>query len=236
MDHLVLSVDQVRRVDQIAIRDYQMSGLVLMENAGANVARSIHANHSGDRSTSIIAGVGNNGGDGLVIARHLEYYGWKVSVWMVGDEQKLSNDCLCNLQILRHAKWDIQWISSSQNIDRQSLIEKWNANDLILDAMLGTGANGEPRSPMKELIELANDCQSIRLAIDQPTGINAQTGEVPGICFKAAKTFTFVAKKPGLIAPQNRRFVGEIEVIPIGIPMDLLRQYFLDDPLRLNSC
>ncbi len=184
VDQLVLSVEQVRRVDHIAIHEYGMSGLVLMENAGANVARLIQSSYPGQHTASIIAGVGNNGGDGLVIARHLDYFGWNVEVWMVGDEQKLSADCRSNLEILQRSKWNIHWIDASNELDRQSLMKNWNATKFIIDAMLGTGATGEPRYPMNAIIEAANECGSIRLAIDQPTVLTLKPVKLLGSAFK----------------------------------------------------
>ena len=219
---LVLSVDQVRAIDKLAIDKLGMCGLVLMENAGARVAYGIDAMSISERIATVLCGTGNNGGDGLVIARHLDALGWLVHVWLVGDRRSLSMDCQSNLEILERSEWKIGWIDAEQTFGLQSLVNDMNESTVVADALLGTGSKGALRQPHANVVRAANSIQSIRVAVDQPTGMDAQTGEVFDPCFQAATTFTFVAKKPGLLSTEARSVVGDLKVVPIGIPSSLL--------------
>ncbi len=217
---LVLSVEQVRKVDKIAIEQFQMSSLVLMENAGRGVADRIRMLMPVAGRATVLCGPGNNGGDGLVIARHLLWYGWKVAIVLMGPREKLSPDCAANLRILECSDHSVYWRSSSDVDWDPELL----ACDLVVDAMLGTGSRGDPRSPFTDAILTFNALKCTRISIDQPTGLDAETGFVSKTCFAADHTFTFVARKPGLLAPQ-RSVVGQLHVLPIGIPSAILHQF-----------
>ncbi len=219
---LVLSVEQVRAIDKLAIDKLGMCGLVLMENAGARVAYDIDAISSSGRIATILCGTGNNGGDGMVIARHLDSLGWEVRVWLIGDRRSLSMDCRSNLSILERSNWRIGSIDAEYPQSLQSLVDDMNAAKVVVDALLGTGSKGALRQPISDVVRAANATRSTRIAVDQPTGMDAQTGEVFDPCFQAATTYTFVAKKPGLLSVQAAKVVGELKVVSIGIPNSLL--------------
>ena len=217
---LVLSVEDVRRIDQIAVEQFRMSSLVLMENAGRGAADRIRTLMPRSKRATILCGTGNNGGDGLVVARHLLWHGWKVSTVMLGPREKLSPDCAANLQILECCDAEIHWRSTSDRDWDSDLL----AIDLVVDAMLGTGSRGDPRPPLLQAIQTFHTARCVRISIDQPTGLNAESGQVSETCFQADHTLTFVARKPGLVAPQRSVF-GQLHVLPIGIPAAILQQF-----------
>ncbi|MEM7474141.1 MAG: NAD(P)H-hydrate epimerase [Planctomycetota bacterium] len=227
----VLSTEQVRRVDLVAIERYGVHSLVLMENAALNCVRWIQqfcARRSRPPRTVILCGRGNNGGDGLVIARHLQTLGWPVRVLLLGPEELLSDDNLANWKILKSG-------SASERLAIGELVEKFQAEhhpaiaeaELVIDAMLGTGASGAPRAPFAEWIEAANTCEAIRIAIDIPTGVCAQTGAAFDLHFRPSHTLSFVARKPAMQLPDSSKLFGEVEILPIGLPQDLVEQVLL---------
>ncbi len=221
-DELVLSVEQVRAIDKLAINKLGMCGLVLMENAGARVAYDIDAMSTSERIATILCGTGNNGGDGMVIARHLDALGWDVRVWLIGERRSLTIDCRTNLSILERSEWKIGWVDAENHQGIQSIVNDMNASRVVVDAMLGTGSKGKLRNPISDVVRVANAARCTRVAVDQPTGLDAQTGQVFDPCFHATTTYTFVAKKPGLLSAEAVCVVGDLKVISIGIPRSLL--------------
>lgn len=215
-------MEQVRAIDQLAIDRLGMCGLVLMENAGARVAYDIDAMSTSERIATILCGTGNNGGDGMVIARHLDGLGWEVRVWLIGERRSLSMDCRTNLSILERSEWKIGWLDAECHQGIQSLVDDVHAARVVVDALLGTGSKGTLRQPIAEVVRVANAPRCTRVAVDQPTGMDAQTGEVFDPCFQATTTYTFVAKKPGLLSTKAACVVGDLKVISIGIPRSLL--------------
>lgn len=237
-----LTTFQVRNVDRVAIEQYGMNSLVLMENAALGCVRRIARRHATPGLAVILCGSGNNGGDGLVIARHLDSLGWRCSVALHGPEHKLTPDNRANLEILKKSiaifpeprlnlgvfdagkppgpdgpAEPVTWLRlHSENPDGGTCI--------VIDAMLGTAAHGEPRSPYREWIAAANEMSGERIAIDIPTGVDAESGEHGECYFAADTTLTFVAKKPAMSNPKKQHLFGEIEVLPIGTPSGLNRQ------------
>jgi NAD(P)H-hydrate epimerase len=207
----ILTVEQIRQVDRVAVERYHMNSLVLMENAalGCNAV--------------ILCGRGNNGGDGLAIARHLRVLGWTCRVAVLGPAEKMSADARANLEVLiaGGGRDLLQWNESQQ----ASKLKVWIASaDIIVDAMLGTGAAGEPKAPLDTWIGLANQADAQRIAIDIPTGWDATTGVLSNNTFKADATLTFVARKPAMSQPSAVNNLGEIVVLPIGIPVEQIEE------------
>ncbi len=219
-----MSVEQVRRVDQIAVQQFHMHPLVLMENAGLGCTRWLTEHFRIAPHVLILCGKGNNGGDGLVIARHLQLAGWSVQVLLLGPTSSLSADACANWNSLHAAGSDGLWVwepSAPHSIPLESLFLQ---ADVIIDAMLGTGAAGDPAWPLNDWIQRANSVSAYRVAIDIPTGLNAETGQLGTPTFKADSTLTFVALKPAFRFDSTRDHVGNIQVIPIGIPLGLVKQ------------
>lgn len=221
-----LSQQASRRVDEWAIERYGMSGLVLMENAGRNAAHSLARLVDDIHVPLILCGTGNNGGDGFVIARHWENIrGTKPDVLVVTDkpstqECRFSDDASANLHILLQAGFDIQTVG--QNAARH--FERISRGSVIVDAMLGTGAAGPLREPFAEAVRQANKSSALRIAIDLPTGLDADTGVAQSTCFIADYTLTFVAPKIGFFAQDGPRVIGVLEIIDIGIPRKLFHE------------
>jgi NAD(P)H-hydrate epimerase len=226
----VLSTEQVRQVDRRAVDAYGMHSLVLMENAAlgcvAWIRGRIGAPVSGQNypKTVVLCGAGNNGGDGLVIARHLRTLGWPCDVFALGPIEKLSVDARANAQILLAGDAaGIVWCLGGEPVD-ESLRGALADAELIIDAMLGTGFQGAPRSPFDDWIQCANLSHGFRLAIDIPTGVDATTGQRMGAAFAADATLTFVARKPAMANPQTKGLFGQVNVLPIGIPLRLIEE------------
>jgi NAD(P)H-hydrate epimerase len=226
-----LTLDQIRLVDRVAIEQFGISGLVLMENAGRGAADFIaqYTSHTSEKSTYVIlCGTGNNGGDGLVIARHLHALGRPVTVFLSGKHDKLSHDCAVNLSILQKTSIPIHWCDESLNLESGGIvlnaeIKNMIANaEVVIDALLGTGVKGAPRGSAALLIEAANASHAKKFAIDVPSGMNTETGELGIPTFIADFTITFVAEKPCFQKSHAKKATGQIVVLPIGIPPEVI--------------
>ena len=214
----LLTRDQVRRVDQIAIRDWGMSGLVLMENAGRGVADTLCQLGVGGGTVVIACAKGNNGGDGFVVARHLNLRDYPVEIALCCDPSELRGDAAENYAILMKTDVPIH------QFNLVSLDDVLSPAEWIVDALLGTGASGSPRWPLDKVISKLNACQAKRLAIDLPSGLDCDTGQASDLTFRADHTCTFVAAKPGLVADTSHPYVGDLHVLDIGVPWKLVQQ------------
>jgi NAD(P)H-hydrate epimerase len=222
MDHsTILTCQQVRELDRAAIEELGMPGLVLMENAGRGLV-DLMARHGIAGPVLIACGPGNNGGDGLVMARHLDLMGIEVHVLLAAPPAALRGDAADNLRWLRASS--VAWHSPDED-----WTARWSAPghhlDWVVDALLGTGARGAPRGGLADIIQQLNDIPAARrLAVDIPSGLDGDTGQAAATTFRADITGTFVAVKPGLIAPPAASYVGRIEVVSIGVPRGLLQR------------
>ncbi len=222
MSIVALTRDQVRRVDEAAVQEFGMSGLVLMENAGRGcaelISEIIRLDTAGTRvSVTILCGKGNNGGDGYVVARHLELLGHPVSLVALASVDELSGDALVNAEIAKRAGLAI--VSSPSQDELQSQLF---STGVIVDCMLGTGARGEPREPYVTAIRLANHAAAVRIAIDVPTGLDCDSGAIATTTFRADHTLTMVAEKVGFSMGEASSVLGRVTVVPIGIPRKML--------------
>ncbi len=217
----VLNRDQVRAVDRIAIDQFGIPGIVLMENAGRCICdRICELGIAGP--VVILCGRGNNGGDGYVVARHLMTRGFDVSTVSASPSIELSGDAATNCRI--NDRLGIKRIEASWTDDAgfESIHQLVHSADWIVDALLGTGASGAPRDLIAKLIDLANEASGRRLAIDIPTGLDCDTGHMPGAVFRAAHTATLAALKPALVDGASE-CAGVVSVHDIGIPTTLIR-------------
>ncbi len=222
MSNVALSRDQVRRVDETAVQEFGMSGLVLMENAGRGCAELISAvirldTAGQDVPVTILCGKGNNGGDGYVIARHLELLGHPVTLVALASLDELSGDALVNAKIASRAGLTIVSLPSPDELQSQLF-----SAGVIVDCMLGTGAWGEPREPYVTAIRLANHAAGIRIAVDLPTGLDCDSGTIAATTFRADHTLTMVAEKIGFSKGDALSVLGKVAVVPIGIPQKML--------------
>jgi NAD(P)H-hydrate epimerase len=216
----VLTRRQARRVDEVAIGEWGMSGLVLMENAGRGCVDLLERLGIAG-PIAVCCGRGNNAGDGFVIARHLELRGRAVKVCLWSEPDRLSDDATANYEIL--ARTDVPIVSFAKGHDAARLDAELDGADWIVDSLLGTGATGPPRPPLDEVIRQLNERRARKLAIDLPSGLDCDTGDAPGEVFRADHTATFVAAKPGFFTPHARPLVGELHVLDIGAPVKLIR-------------
>ncbi len=218
---------QAREVDRRAIQDYGMSGLVLMENAGRGAVDLLYRlaeTEAGGRlgRIAICCGKGNNAGDGFVMARHLDLRGADVRVLVWADPAELTGDAGANFNILPKAGVPIELFGNRHDTAR--LAEQLAGVDWIVDALLGTGARGEPRPPLDAVIDQLNASASKRLAVDLPSGLDCDTGAAAQHTIRASQTCTFVAMKRGFVMPGAEQFTGRIHVLDIGAPRRLVEE------------
>lgn len=219
----VLTTQQVRMVDSTAITGFGMSSLVLMENAGLQCVNWILRRFVRPVRTVVLCGPGNNGGDGLVITRHLRLLGWDCQAFLLGPAEKFSVDTRHHTNLLSAGKaGGLTIVEPGQADGLKPVGINLKSADLIIDSLLGTGASGDPRSPMDDWIQLANAQPAFRLAIDVPTGVNSDSGRVGSPCFHADATLTFVALKPAMAGNLAGKIFGSIQVLPIGIPTQMV--------------
>ncbi|MEK7359912.1 MAG: NAD(P)H-hydrate epimerase, partial [Planctomycetota bacterium] len=197
--------EEMRELDRKAMVEYLIPGIILMENAGRNVAgeamgmlRHAHPPHlPGARKVAVLCGKGNNGGDGYVIARHLHNSDIFVTVFVVANISDIlkEGDAAVNLQILLKMKIPVQELPDMAAT--KNLAKELRGYDVIIDALFGTGLSGEVREPFKTLINATNDSHKPIISVDIPSGLDANTGKVLGTAIKATKTVTFAVSKKG---------------------------------------
>ena len=216
-----LTRDEVRKIDRRAIEELGLPGIVLMENAGRGAAELL-IELGIDGPVIVTAGKGNNGGDGFVIARHLEIHGFEVRVLLFADPLELAGDALTNYRVLNAAGTQIR---NSAGADPSGWKVVLRTGSWIVDALLGTGTRGSVREPFGTVIEQINASGVRVLAVDLPSGLDCDTGQPLGPCVRAAHTATFVAPKRGFDAPGAAAFTGQVHVIDIGVPRCLLEAF-----------
>lgn len=217
---LTASRQQSREVDRRAIQEYGIPGLVLMENAGRGVA-DVLCRQGVAGPVAICCGKGNNGGDGFVVARHLEIRGFPVRVLLWADPAELTGDAAANYAILAETDIPIEVFAAPHDSDR--LARHLAGAAWVVDGLLGTGARGEPKPPIDAVIDQVNASGVPVLAIDVPSGLDCDTGVAARHTIRARHTCTFVATKPGFLQPGAERYTGEVHVLDIGVPTKLLR-------------
>jgi NAD(P)H-hydrate epimerase len=215
MANLTISRDQARQLDRRAVQEYGMASVMLMENAGRGVADRLCALGIAG-PVAVCCGRGNNGGDGFVVARHLDLRGYAVRVLLFADPAELAGDAALNFQVLQRSGVPIRWPEAAD------LDSEWYGCAWVVDALLGTGAIGEPRPPLDQVIERINAQGAPVLAVDLPSGLDCDTGQPARRTVEAAHTCTFVAPKPGFFVPAAERYIGQIHVLDIGAPRKLV--------------
>ena len=214
-----MTVKQIQNLDRIAIEQYGVPSLVLMENAGRSVAFEVLKLIKDRKQTEvdIFCGLGNNAGDGFVVARHLINQCMKTKIFIIGQAKNLKSDALVNYQILKRLHYPIKEI---QVIDK-AFLEDIRKSEIIVDAIFGVGLNREIHDPFRSVIETLNRSQKRIVAVDTPSGLDGTTGKIYGVCVKAYMTVTFSFIKRGFLKNQGPKYVGRIVVVDIGIPKRL---------------
>lgn len=214
-----LSRDEVRDVDRRAIDEYGLPGVVLMENAGRGAA-DVLCSLGVQGPVAICAGRGNNGGDGFVIARHLDLRGYDVRVLLVAAPCELRGDAAINFHVIKRAGIPVRVLGDDLPPDR--LGDELSDAAWIVDALLGTGLTSDVRPPFDAVIERINAAQRPVLAVDLPSGLDCDAGLPLGKCVRADHTVTFVARKKGFDVPGADHWTGRVHVVDIGAPRRLL--------------
>ncbi len=219
----VLTRDQIRRVDRLAVERYAIPGLVLMENAGRNAAAIIRDTYGQVGRAFICCGPGNNGGDGCVIARHLHNAGWSVRLMITADASRMTHDTTANFAIVDAMTIETHVLPDWK--DQRAAVESIRDDEIVVDALLGTGFRGEVRSPTAELIEAINaSSRRALVAVDVPSGLDCQSGVPSNATIRADLTVTFVASKAGFTVAAAAPYVGRLEVADIGSPRELIEE------------
>lgn len=221
----VVTPGQMREFDLYAIKTVGIPGVVLMENAAIKVADEIVKDYGcvKDMKICVFAGKGNNGGDAFAVARHLYNNGAKVLVFVLADKKDISGDARINLEILEN-----MGVSTEEVLDEDRLSEideSLEKTELVVDGIFGTGLKGRVEGYIAEVIKVINEKRVPVIAIDIPSGVNGETGEVCGVCIRAYKTVTFGYPKLGHFLHPGCEFAGKLSVADISIPADVLEKF-----------
>ncbi|MGD8450746.1 MAG: NAD(P)H-hydrate epimerase [Phycisphaerae bacterium] len=218
-----LTCQQIRELDVLTIEHVGIPGLVLMENAGRGVAEFIHGSLVDPLQSHVVllCGAGNNGGDGFVVARHLHNAGVTAIVALAVPPDRPRGDAAVNLRIIE--RMSLPLINVFEPDGLRVLKAEAEQADVIVDALLGTGSRGAPRNTAADMVRIANAAvRPRRVAIDLPSGLDGDTGEMNEPCFRAHATVTMVAAKTGLVTPAARAAVGRLLTVDIGVPRELI--------------
>jgi NAD(P)H-hydrate epimerase len=221
----ILSAEAMREVDRVAIEELGVPGMVLMENAAIGVADAIGEVFAEAESAAIFCGPGNNGGDGLAVARHLATRGYGVEVFLVGGRGKpveLGGDAGVQLAICR--KLDLPVREVGPEDDLEPVLAAAREHDLIVDALFGTGLARPLSGVFATLVEGLNELPVPRLAVDLPSGLNGSRADVFGPHVRADLTVTFAAPKVAHVLPPAADAVGELIVTDLGVPPALVER------------
>jgi NAD(P)H-hydrate epimerase len=206
---MYISVAQAQAFDRLVQEKYGVPSIVLMENAGRSVAEeAINA-----QEIMVLCGMGNNGGDGFVAARHLLNQGKHVSLFLLGEKEKVKADAKTNLEIL---------LKMGQKVYGKEEFKLSGKEDLIIDAVFGIGLNSDVREPYKTFFEKVNQAKTPVLAVDVPSGLNADSGKIMGAAIRATTTITFIAPKIGFTFLDGPAYCGKVVVRDIGISYPLI--------------
>ncbi|MCL2645834.1 MAG: NAD(P)H-hydrate epimerase [Phycisphaerales bacterium] len=228
----------LRELDRRTVEEFGIPILVLMENAGRAVAEAARRMlQSQDQSPGIaipgfhatgkvlvLAGTGNNGGDGLVAARHLHNWGVKVSVLLLAEREKYKNAAGMQLAIVEKMKLPVDVIMAGLAAFQSWLTHENGEGDVIVDAIFGTGLSRPVEGLAAEEIRAANHANRRILAVDIPSGMDADTGKELGVAIRATETVSFCGMKRGFLQTEAKTFTGHVTVAEIGAPRELLAE------------
>ncbi len=227
----ILPVDLIRKADAYTLKHEPIADIDLMERASAECFRWMVANFNSDRTVKIFCGTGNNGGDGLAIARMLFGEGYNTEVYLAGDDSMLSASCRINFERLGKAGNGPDW-QGCHVLNKNNPLPEIRSSDVVIDAIFGSGLTRPPEGLQAEVIRHINGSQAPVISIDIPSGLfcDATIKEVkdPAV-IRAAHTLTFSPPKLALLFPENGPYVGEWHLLDIG-----LKQEFIDSATVIN--
>jgi hydroxyethylthiazole kinase-like uncharacterized protein yjeF len=218
----LLTAEEMRELDRRTIEEIGIPGVVLMENAGRGAADLLCRRFSDlcPGPVLILAGKGNNGGDGYVIARHLLNRGWRVRTVVLADAARISGDAAINLQALRRSGGEVIFSADAGRLSR--ILRQNRDSRLVVDALFGTGLASEIGGPYATAIDWINASALPVLAVDIPSGVDATSGRILGRAVRADLTVTFALPKLGHALFPGAGLCGDLEIVDIGIPSSLL--------------
>jgi NAD(P)H-hydrate epimerase len=215
----LVNAREMQQMDRRTIEEIGLPGRILMENAGRGATRfflkHLYGKDAG-KHVAVVAGRGNNGGDGFVMARYLSQKQIPVTVYLLSESGRLQGDAKANLELLHSLAVPVEEIKDEKIFQAQK--NKWHKHDLFIDAILGTGLNSDVRGFYKKVITELNLMQKPLFAVDIPSGLDSDTGQIRGISIRADATATFGFAKIGHILHPGADYCGDLAVIEIGIP------------------
>lgn len=210
----IVTGDEMNEIDRCTMNEIGLNGEMLMENAGRAVAGKLCKQLKKEDRVAVMIGTGNNGGDGFVIARVLLDADYHVDVWLIPPRQKIKGDARKHLEIFEAAGFEVQAYSENEAV----FASRRDRYTFVIDALLGTGVHGAPRSPYKEVIEQINAWPAKVVSVDVPSGVAADGGELAGEPVRADRTITLQAPKLSAVTYPSADYYGEWETVDIGIP------------------
>jgi NAD(P)H-hydrate epimerase len=220
----VVTAAEMRQIDQDTIEGIGIPGIVLMETAGSAIVQTIEQHYSACKRIGIFAGKGNNGGDGIVIARQLAHIGRDVHLFLVSPPESFTGEAYINLQIAKNLKLRIQEIptDTALGVEKDASLNHIASCELLVDAILGTGLRGEVRGSIATIINAINHLPIPILSVDLPSGLDADTGNPLGTCVRADRTVTIGLPKRGLLVHPGAELTGKLEIADIGFPAQVI--------------
>lgn len=227
----IVSAEEMRNIDRKAENDFAIPSLLLMENAGLRVMEAAEniLDKIPQSKVVVVAGKGNNGGDGLVVARHLHNSGAKVTVFLLGKPEQMTPDSRINYEILTRMRADLKMLVDDAGLN-ELMMSVMDA-DLIIDAMYGISFRGSLNEFDTKVVRILNWSKKNIIAVDIPSGVEADTGKVKGEAIRATWTVTLALPKMGLLVEPGQNYVGALTVADISIPASLLTSPELKDNL-----
>ena len=215
---ILVTADEMQQMDRRTIESFGIPGRLLMENAGRGAAQFFlkHFSDLKNKRIGIIAGRGNNGGDGFVIARYLAQSGFAVQVYLLAAKNQVKGDAAANLKLLKPLEIQVIEIPDERSFSaQQSDIANF---DVWIDAILGTGLKSDVKGYFQTVIDFINTLRRPVFAVDIPSGLNSDTGQPCGTCIRASATATFGFAKTGHMTYPGTGYTGTLEIVDIGIP------------------
>lgn len=227
----ILSVKESREIDSYTIDNIGIPGIILMENAGLSVFEMIkeYVDFDNLKKVLIIAGKGNNGGDGFVVARYFYNEKKDVSVILIGGEDELKGDALTEYNIIKNLGVKINKFQNLNQVKKEI-----QDTCIIIDAIFGTGFKGKPDNVISDIIKIMNDSGKMIFAIDIPSCVDGDNGNVLDVAVKAKATCTMGFIKKGLLFYPGRDFVGDIYIGDIGLPEGIIERFDIKSELIDN--
>jgi len=226
----IVTPSQMREIDRRAIEGLAIPSLVLMENAGSSVVDEILERVERERiKVSVLCGPGNNGGDGMVAARHLFDRGHEVAVFLGVPRASFHGDAKVQLRILSRLGVEISVLSSPSSMERA--LSRVAGSDVVIDALFGTGLDKPLEGHWAQCVRIVNSCPGLVVSADVPSGLDSVRGLPLGECVTADVTVTFGLPKTGLVLYPGAQYAGDVVVADIGIPRSVVEEMEIEGNL-----